>query len=259
MPALKKDTVRRDTITVTCPHCGHTQAEPRSGYSTLCRKCRAHFRLDEVRPASKPAPAAIAQRQIRCFDCGTELEVSKAATSTMCKRCSSYVDLTDYHVNQTVTKSFRTHGRLVIEEKGYLLNTEAVVGEAIVKGRVIGKLKTAGVLELHTTANIKGTFNAGKLVLPSGNTFWWPQPLTVGGADIGGELNADLCATGTVCLRATARFFGNIKAANLVVEPGAVFVGSAQIGRPASDQTPAISRPVEPSKPRAYRRVKGKG
>ncbi len=227
MPALKKD-----TVSVACPQCGHRQTEPRSGYSTLCRKCHAHFRLDEARrPAAKPAAAAIAQRRIKCFDCGTELEVSKAATSTMCKRCSSYVDLTDYHISQTVSKSFRTYGRLVIEEKGYLLNTDALVGEAVVKGRLIGKLRTAGALELHSSASIKGSFMAGKLVLPEGNRFWWPDLLSVGDGDIGGELNANLCATGTVWLRATARLFGNVKAANLVVEPGAVFVGSAQIGR----------------------------
>jgi hypothetical protein len=54
--------------------------------------------------------------------------VSVAAASTMCKRCGSYLDLADYRITQTVSKNFRTHGRLVIEEKGYVLNSEAQVG-----------------------------------------------------------------------------------------------------------------------------------
>jgi DNA-directed RNA polymerase subunit RPC12/RpoP len=173
MPASKKD-----TVTVTCPKCGYAQAEPRSAYSTLCKKCHAHFRLkDAASPASKPSLAAIEHRRVSCFQCGTELEVAKAASSTMCKRCSAHVDLNDYEVNQTVSKNFRTHGRLVVTEKGYILNTEAIVGEALVKGRLIGKLVTEGTLEIHSTASIKGSFSAGCLVIPAGHQFRWPQPL----------------------------------------------------------------------------------
>jgi cytoskeletal protein CcmA (bactofilin family) len=54
--------------------------------------------------------------------------------------------------------------------------------------------------------------------------------LRVGGADIGGELAADLHATGAVRLKSTARYFGAVEAGNLAVESGAVFVGTARIG-----------------------------
>ena len=228
MPLSKKD-----TVTVNCPKCGHVQAEPRSAYSTLCKKCHAHFRLEEaLHPiTSKPNLPSIESRQVRCFQCGTELEVAKAASSTMCKRCSGHVDLTDYEVNQTVSKNFRTHGRLVVTEKGYILNTESVVGEALVKGRLIGKLVTEGVLEIHSSASIKGSFSAGRLVIPAGHQFRWPQPLEVKAAEITGELVADLHAAGTVRLNSSARLFGNIEAANLIVEPNAVFVGAARIGQ----------------------------
>ena len=223
---------KMDTVAVTCPKCGHAQAEPRTAYSTICKKCHTHFRLEEaLKPAEKPSVPAIEQRRVRCFQCGTELEAPKAASSTMCKRCSSHVDLSDYQVNQTVSKNFRTHGRLVVTEKGYVLNTEALVGEAVVKGRLIGKLVTEGILELHSTASIKGSFTAGRLVIPGGNHFRWPQLLEVKDADISGELAADIHSSGTVRLNSSARLFGNIEAANLVVEPGAVFVGRAKIGK----------------------------
>ena len=57
--------------------------------------------------------------------------MAKAAASTMCKRCSSHVDLADYQINQTFSKSFAIRWPLVLEEKGYLLNTESLVGEAV--------------------------------------------------------------------------------------------------------------------------------
>jgi cytoskeletal protein CcmA (bactofilin family) len=229
---------------VACPKCGHVQTEPRGAYSTICKSCREHFRLEEaLRPAPRPVQRTIEQRQVRCFQCGTELDVSKAAASTMCKRCSSYVDLADYQINQTVSKSFRTHGRLVLEEKGYLLNTESLVGEAVVKGRLIGKLATEAAMEIHSTATIKGTLSPGRLVIPTGHHFRWPQPLAVRDAEIAGELVADLEGTGTIVLRSNARMFGNITAANLVVETGAVFVGTARIGETKSRAAAVVVEP----------------
>jgi cytoskeletal protein CcmA (bactofilin family) len=231
MPASKKD-----TVAVACPKCGHVQPEPRTAYSTLCKQCHEHFRVQEaLRPAARPAQRSIEQRQVCCFQCGTLLEVAKAAASTMCKRCSSYVDLTDYQITQTVSKSFRTHGRLVLEEKGYLLNTESLVGEAVLKGRLIGRLSTEGALEIHSSATIKGTLISGRLIIPAGHHFRWPQPLKVRDAEIRGELVADLAGTGTIFLKSTARLFGNVAASNLVMETGAVFVGSARIGEKQKD------------------------
>jgi cytoskeletal protein CcmA (bactofilin family) len=219
------------TVAVTCPKCGHQQPEPPSAYSTVCRKCQAHYRVQE---ALHPAPAApqpvVEQQRVSCFKCAAELEVPRGAASSMCKRCGSHVDLSDYHIAGTVSKNFRTHGLLIVEAKGYALNSDALVGRAVIKGRFIGKLATEDTLEIHSSANIKGSLTPGRLVIPAGQRFRWPELLVLGGADIAGELVADLQAKGTVRLKATARFFGAIQAANLVVESGAVFVGSARIG-----------------------------
>jgi cytoskeletal protein CcmA (bactofilin family) len=226
----------KDAVVVSCPQCGHQQPEPRTAYSTRCKKCNAHIRIGEAaRPAAKSAKArkpAFEVRQIHCFECDAELEVPVAAESTMCKRCSRHVDLRDYQITQTVSKNFRTYGRLVLEEKGYLLNTDSLVGEAVLKGRFIGKLVAKRWLEIHSTASIKGSFATGRLVIPAGSHFRWKEPLSVGGAEIGGELVANLRSPGTVVLKATARMFGDVEAADLVVESGAVLVGATRIGRP---------------------------
>src|SRR4029077_5577436 len=76
-----------NTVPVACPKGCHTQPEPRSAYSTICKKCQAHFRIEEaLRPVVKAQKAVIEQRQVRCFQCGAELEAPLAAKSTMCKR-----------------------------------------------------------------------------------------------------------------------------------------------------------------------------
>jgi|SRR5581483_16670 cytoskeletal protein CcmA (bactofilin family)/DNA-directed RNA polymerase subunit RPC12/RpoP len=222
---------RQDKVLVACPHCGHEQAEPPSAFSTVCKKCRQNYRVQEaLHPVKKAPPTGPQLRRVTCFECGAELEVPISAQSTMCKRCSRYVDLNDYHITSAVSKNFKTKGTFIIEPAGYVLNSEALVAEAVIKGRFLGKLVVERSLTIHSTAEIKGSFKAAKLVIPAGNRFGWREPIHAGAADISGELVADLHTVETIVLRATARFFGDLEAKNLVVEEGAVLVGRINVG-----------------------------
>lgn len=229
---------RPDRLAVTCPKCGHVQPEPRAVVSTACQLCQTHIRVREssgapLLPAREPslvfADPAQPRRRVDCFRCGTELEVMALAESTMCKRCSEYIDLRDYVIASAVSKNFRTHGRFVVERRGYVFNTECLVAEAVIKGRFIGHLNAVHRLEVHSGASLVGTFQSGCLIVPAGHTFHPPRHLTLGGADVAGEFVSDLRAQGLVILRSTARFFGDLATARLVVEPGAVLVGRVQV------------------------------
>jgi cytoskeletal protein CcmA (bactofilin family) len=222
---------RQDKVLVVCPHCGHPQHEPQGVISTVCKKCRQHIHAEELlKPAPKQTGHLPERRRITCFDCGAELEVALSAESTMCKRCSRYVDLKDYHINNAVSKNFKTKGAFVLETKGYVFNTEAIVGEAVLKGRFLGKLFAEGSLTIYSTADLKGSFKTNRLVIPAANHFRWNEPLQLNSAEISGELVATVQATGTVVLKSTARMFGDVEAKNLVVEAGAVIVGNLRIG-----------------------------
>jgi cytoskeletal protein CcmA (bactofilin family) len=223
--------LKLDKVLLTCPHCGHRQPEPPSAYSTNCKKCFQYFRVQgALHPVPKVAEARKDQRQITCFKCGAGLSVPPAAQSTMCKGCSSHVDLRDYQIANAASKNFKTKGRFVIEESGFLFNTDSVVGEAVLKGRLLGKLTAERSLEIHTSAEIKGSFKTACLIIPVGNRFRWPETIELVEAEIAGELVGRLQAQGTVRLKSTARFFGDVQAGGLVVEEGAVFVGAARIG-----------------------------
>lgn len=216
---------------LNCPHCGHQQQEARTAFSAVCRKCGQYFRVQEVLNPARKAPEPVPERRrITCFDCGTELEVPVSAQSTMCKRCSRHIDLHDYDIANAVSKNFKTKGTFVIQPKGYVFNTEAVVGDAIIKGRFLGKLIAERSLTVYSTAEIKGTFAAARLIIPAGNHFAWKERIKVRSAEVSGELAANVQAEETVILRPTARLFGDIEARNLVVEEGAVLVGCARIG-----------------------------
>src|SRR5258705_6612794 len=105
-----------------------------------------------------------------------------------------------------------------------------MAGDAIIKGRFLGKLVTERSLTIYSTAEIKGSFKAGRLVIPVANRFHWKELLKVGAAEIAGELVANLQSEGTIILKSTARMFGDVEAKNLVVEEGAVVVGTLRLG-----------------------------
>jgi cytoskeletal protein CcmA (bactofilin family) len=227
---------KQDTVLVACPRCGHQQSEPRTAISSVCKKCGEHLRVQEIlRPAPKSTPQGPERKHITCFECGADLEVPVSAESTMCKKCSRYIDLKNYVINSAVSKNFKTKGSFVIEPKGYVFNTEAVVKEAVIKGRFLGKLFAEQSLTIYSTAEIKGTFTTARLVIPAANHFRWAEKLKIASAEIAGELAADVLATGLVILKSTARFFGDVEAANLVVEEGAVVVGRVRVGNVKRD------------------------
>ena len=58
------------------------------------------------------------------------------------------------------------------------------------------------------------------------------------------ELAANLQTSGTVLLKSTGRLFGNVQAANFVVESGAIFVGDVKIGPAAAAELKKDARRV---------------
>ena len=226
MPAKKQD-----TVLLVCPHCGHQQPEPRGAFSTICKSCGKHLRVQDVlKPQVKTAESSPKKKLITCFECGTELQVSTTAESTICKRCSAYVDLHNYTIANALAKNFKTKGEFTLELKGYVFNTESIVGDAIIRGKFHGKLVVERSFTIYSTAEIKGSITAGRLIIPAKNHFRWETQIRVGSAEISGELAADLRAEGSAVVKATGRLFGNVDARGLVVEEGAVIVGHLQIG-----------------------------
>jgi cytoskeletal protein CcmA (bactofilin family) len=222
---------KQDQVLMACPHCSHQQPEARSAFSTNCKKCGRHFRIQEaLNPVRKTSGRALDLRRITCFECGAELDVPPSAESSMCKKCSRYLDLHDYRITTSLAKNFKTKGRFVVEPKGSVFNTDTTGGEVVIKGKFHGKLTAEQSLTIYSDAEIKGSLTAAHLIIPTENHFRWPDRLNVGSAEIAGELAATVHATGTVTLRSTARWFGDLVAGNLVVEAGAVVVGKLQIG-----------------------------
>src|SRR5438270_771705 len=73
-----------DKVRLTCPYCGHQQLEPRTAFSTVCRKCARNLRVQEIlKPPPKPAEPTFVCKLVTCFDCGADLAANLSVDETL--------------------------------------------------------------------------------------------------------------------------------------------------------------------------------
>lgn len=110
-------------------------------------------------------------------------------------------------------------------QRNVLLPDVEIVGEVrfqndlIVDGRIEGRISSQGSLTIGESAKIKAE-------------------ITCGSVTVYGKIQGNITATERVELRANAEVMGDIKAGALVMEAGAVYVGSSTIGAPVKRPQP---------------------
>jgi cytoskeletal protein CcmA (bactofilin family) len=93
----------------------------------------------------------------------TELFGDIRAAKLVIEEGVTFVGKTD--VNPNKVSPTAGPARAGVEPKGYVFNTEAVVGDATIKGRFLGKLAAEHSLTIFSTAEIKGSFKTARLII----------------------------------------------------------------------------------------------
>ena len=249
---------------VRCPHCGQSQPESIHAQSTFCRHCGQHYQISggtpegapgeiELRPGGEPpqektpALAAVAagaaeqlfggltpqgggSRELYCFECGAASEVSAQAQSSICPRCSAYIDLSDVTISGVVSRSVRTHGRLVIEPKGSLSCTRAAAGEAFIEGGMDSFLVCYGAVQIRRKGLIRGSIHAKSVEIARKSEVRVLGAIHAENVIIKGELISEVHATGGVGVERKAKLVGDVRARAFQVAKGAHFQGRLEIG-----------------------------
>src|SRR5256885_6775476 len=96
--------------------------------TTICRQCGRSFAPSAPKPGLKlkddsAAPEELPlhrkfeamwsrqrNRLVSCFECKRKHEVSDQATSTNCPGCSAHIDLRDYKIATSFSRTIRTRG-----------------------------------------------------------------------------------------------------------------------------------------------------
>ncbi len=265
-------------VSAECPHCGFKQMDYAAAKSTMCRQCGRHFSPSAPKPAIKlrpkgeippPRDPSIFQRfeglwsrqrssVVECFECKRKHEVSGAATSTICPACSAYIDLRDYKIATSFSRTIRTRGDVHLTAKGDVGSTGLICHSALIEGKLRGDLHCTGTATIDFVGKFPGRLSARHLVVTRKADVQCFRQVTVGSVEIKGRMSGEIVADTSVTIDKNASLEGNVAAKAITVEKGGIFSGQLVIGQAdltqaelLPEQKAAISRTAESSIPGA--------
>jgi cytoskeletal protein CcmA (bactofilin family) len=222
--------------------------------STMCRQCGSHFapatpkieirmrtkeeRVEAAAPASDPSVFKKIEglwnkhhnSEIECFDCKAKHEVSSAASSSFCPKCSTHVDLRDYKITTSFSRSIKTQGEIHITPKGDLSSTTVTCRAALIEGKMRGNMKCVGTATINFVGKIPGRLIAENVVVDRKSDVHFFRRVEVKSIEIRGRMTGEIVAEGAVVIHRNALLDGNITAKSISVEKGGVFMGQLIIG-----------------------------
>ena len=241
-------------VSVECPHCGFKQSEYAAAKSTMCRQCGSHFAPSapkqeiRLRPKEERVEAAVSgsdsslrqkfeglwnkhhSSEIECFECKARHEVSSAATSSFCPKCSTHIDLRNYKITTSFSRSIKTQGEIHITPKGDLSSTAVTCRSALIEGKMRGNMNCLGTATINYVGKIPGRLTADQVVVDRKSDVHFFRRIRVKSIEIRGRMTGEIVAEGTVVIHRNALLDGNVTAKSISVEKGGIFMGQLIIG-----------------------------
>jgi cytoskeletal protein CcmA (bactofilin family) len=231
--------------------------------STMCRQCGRYFapagpkpglKLHvKEEPAAGPESSALPKlggfwnkprtRVVGCFECKRKHEVSDASMSTNCPGCSAHIDLRDYKITTSFSRSIRTRGEVHLTPKGDLSSTSVVCRSALLEGKLRGNLECEESATIDFVGKIPGRLVANYVCVERKAEVQCFRRVRVANIDIKGRMSAEIIATGAVNIHKTGVLEGNVTAKSITIDKGGVFSGQLVIGH--ADLTQAELLPQE--------------
>jgi cytoskeletal protein CcmA (bactofilin family)/DNA-directed RNA polymerase subunit RPC12/RpoP len=251
---------------VECPHCGFKQMEYVAAKSTICRQCGRSFSPSAPKPGLKLKEESGAveevplhrkleniwgrqkNRTVSCFECKRKHEVSDQATSTNCPGCSAHIDLRDYKITTSFSRSIRTRGDLHLTNNGDLSSTSVICNSAVVEGKLRGNLECEDSMTLNLVGKIPGRIGAQNIVVEKKSEIQCFRRVRVTNIDIKGRMSGEIIATGAVTIHKSGSLEGNVTAKSIAIEKGGLFSGQLAIGQANLTQGDLLTEAKAPEK-----------
>jgi cytoskeletal protein CcmA (bactofilin family) len=221
--------------------------------STICRQCGRSFApmaAAAPKPEIKTGEAATVSagdvplhrkleniwsrqrnRVVSCFECKRKHEVSDQATSTNCPGCSAHIDLRDYKITTSFSRTIRTRGDVHLSNKGDLSSTSVICHSAVIEGKLRGNLQCEDSMLIDLVGKIPGRIAAQNISVERKSDIQCFRRVTVGNIDIKGRMSAEIVASGSVTIRKSGSLDGNVSAKSIAIEKGGMFSGQLAIGQ----------------------------
>ena len=238
--------------------------------STMCRQCGRHFspfapkpglklRVKEEAPAAAPDSSFFQKfgglwnqprsSVVECFECRRKHEVSDAATSTNCPSCSAHIDLRDYKIATSFSRTIRTRGELHLTPKGDLSSTSVTCKSALIEGKLRGNLHCSESATINFVGKLPGRLSAQHVTVDRKADVQCFRRVTVGSIEIKGRMVAEIVADTAVHIHKNASLEGNVTAKAITVEKGGIFSGQLIIGQGDLKQGELLPKPSPTAKP----------
>src|SRR5256886_17172688 len=216
--------------------------------STMCRQCGSHFAASapkheiRMRPKEERVEAAAAtdpslfqkiegfwtkhhNSEIECFECKARHEVSSAATSSFCPKCSTHIDLRNYKINTSFSRSIKTQGEIHITPKGDLSSTTVTCRSALIEGKMRGNMNCRGTATINCVGKIPGRLIAENIVVDRKSDVHFFRRIQVKSIEIRGRMTGEIVAEGAVVISRNALVAGNLTAKSILGAEGGTFIG----------------------------------
>jgi len=246
---------------VQCPHCSTEQLEPVHAYSTYCRSCGEHFRIgNDADPGieqplrresliERIAGKAIkrAPRKVFCYACSTTHDASAYTKHTLCPQCGTSIEMSDLVVDKPVTRRVDTRGDLTVTKDGFLSNASSVCRNALVEGKISGRLFCDGRLRLNSSERMTAEFIAREVIIERKANCFLNRKLQAADVIVKGRLCADVVCSGTVHIEKHGFLEGSVLARSIDVKKGGWYEGELRIGAPQHPEAPPDHPPERPA------------
>jgi cytoskeletal protein CcmA (bactofilin family) len=219
--------------------------------SSMCCQCGCYFSPFAPRAGlrlstkeEKPAPENHSVRQkiegfwkrqrsrvIECFECKRKQQVCGAATSTICPGCSAHIDLRDYKISSSFSRSIRTRGDVHLTAKGDLSSSSVICGLALIEGKLHGNLHCDGTATINFSGRIPGRLTARHILVKRKADIHCFRRIRVESIEIKGSMSGEIIAQAGVMIRKRGALEGHVTAKAITVEKGGIFSGQLVIGQ----------------------------
>ncbi len=179
---------------------------------------------------------------VECFDCKAPQEVTSSATSTTCPRCSAHLDLRDYKITTSFSRTIRTHGDVHITARGDLSSSNVICRSAIVEGRLRSNLHCSETATIYSSGKVPGRLSAGHVLIERKSTVQFFRAVHVKSIEIRGHMTGEVVAESVVVIHRNASLDGNVTAKSISVEKGGMFTGQLIIGSSGLQQAELLPR-----------------
>ena len=166
--------------------------------------------------------AVPAKQLIECYECGYKFQLHGKAATINCSKCRAMLDISDHTIERRWTGALKTTGTVRVAADGVVEAGSIVANDFILEGTIeAGIVRALRKLELRAGARFsEHNLHAADLLIAPGATIALLEPAVFRDVEIAGALRANLQATGTVTIRVTGCFEGQLQAEHLFVEDG---------------------------------------